>query len=186
MRVHILGASGSGTTTLGAAVAKRLDCAHFDTDTFYWEPSEPPFQQPRPVERRRKHLARALSAERWVLSGSLCGWGAPYIGLFQWVVFLSASTETRLARLREREERVFGAGALEPGGSMFESHRDFLGWARAYDEGTPDMRSLAGQTRWLRDLDCPVLRLDGEKPVELNCDRICEQVSGAPSPTGKP
>jgi predicted kinase len=31
-RLHLLGASGSGTTTLGRALAQRLGCPHFDTD----------------------------------------------------------------------------------------------------------------------------------------------------------
>jgi adenylate kinase family enzyme len=43
MRVHIVGASGSGTTTLGKALAARAGCAHLDTDEFFWMPTEPPF-----------------------------------------------------------------------------------------------------------------------------------------------
>jgi len=31
-RIHITGASGSGTTTLGEHLAKELGCAHFDND----------------------------------------------------------------------------------------------------------------------------------------------------------
>jgi adenylate kinase family enzyme len=35
-RIHILGASGSSTTTLGQALAERLGSVHFDTD---WQES---------------------------------------------------------------------------------------------------------------------------------------------------
>ena len=35
-RIHILGAAGSGTTTLGRALAERLQCPHFDTDDYFW------------------------------------------------------------------------------------------------------------------------------------------------------
>ena len=38
-RIHILGASGSGTTTLGRALAERLQCRHFDTDDYFWLPT---------------------------------------------------------------------------------------------------------------------------------------------------
>ena len=31
-RIHITGASGTGTTTLGRALAQELRCAHFDSD----------------------------------------------------------------------------------------------------------------------------------------------------------
>ena len=42
-RLHILGASGSGTTTLGRALAERLTYLHFDTDDYYWLSTDPPF-----------------------------------------------------------------------------------------------------------------------------------------------
>jgi adenylate kinase family enzyme len=82
-RIHILGASGSGTTTLGRALAAKLGCPHFDSDDFYWMPTEPPYRQPRPREEGQRLLGEALATSAsWVLSGSLCGWGDPFIVLF--------------------------------------------------------------------------------------------------------
>jgi len=49
-RIHLMGASGSGTTTLGRALAQRLGCPHFDTDHYFWFPTAPPFEKIRPVE----------------------------------------------------------------------------------------------------------------------------------------
>ena len=72
-RIHILGASGSGTTTLGAALAERFGVIHLDTDEYFWEPTDPPFQHPRARKQRQTLLAAALDAHsRWTLSGSLC------------------------------------------------------------------------------------------------------------------
>src|SRR5262245_2991835 len=103
-RIHIFGASGSGTTTLALTLAETHGHRHLDTDDFYWFPTNPPYRQPRPVEARLALLrdARAQSS-RWVLSGSLCGWGDPLISEFDLVVFLIVPTEVRLARLRARE-----------------------------------------------------------------------------------
>ena len=42
-RIHILGASGSGTTALGQALAEHLRCPHFDTDDYFWLPTDPPY-----------------------------------------------------------------------------------------------------------------------------------------------
>jgi hypothetical protein len=42
-RIHIFGASGSGTTTLGAAIADRYGYAHLDVDQYFWMPTDPPF-----------------------------------------------------------------------------------------------------------------------------------------------
>jgi hypothetical protein len=41
--VHIFGASGAGTSTLGRALGERLALAHLDTDDFFWMPTDPPF-----------------------------------------------------------------------------------------------------------------------------------------------
>ena len=54
--------SGSGTTTLGRALAGRLALAHFDTDDFYWLPTDPPYQAARPMPDRLQRLEAALDA----------------------------------------------------------------------------------------------------------------------------
>lgn len=51
-RVHILGASGSGTTTLGRALAQAWSVPHADADDYFWVPADPPYLQKRPVEER--------------------------------------------------------------------------------------------------------------------------------------
>ncbi len=88
-RIHILGASGSGTTTLGREIARRFGHAHLDVDDFFWERTDPPFTRQREVEARRAMLAAALEAHpRWVLSGSLVGWGDVFIPRFELVIFM--------------------------------------------------------------------------------------------------
>ena len=173
MRVHILGASGSGTTTLGIALADRLGVPHFDTDDYFWEPTDPPFERPRPRAERLSLLESSLAdATDWVLSGSLCGWGDPLISRFDLVVFLLVPTGLRLARLQRREREQFGAEAIEPGGKMHENCTAFLEWAADYDEGDLDMRSLARHEAWVAELPCPVERLDGEMTVADQLERI--------------
>ena len=46
-KIHVLGASGSGTTTTAKALAKILGYVHLDTDNYFWEPSDIPFTQKR-------------------------------------------------------------------------------------------------------------------------------------------
>jgi adenylate kinase family enzyme len=103
-RIHIFGASGSGTTSLASALAVTHGHRHLDTDDFYWLPTDPPYRQPRPPEVRLELLRRALTESgSWVLSGSLCGWGDPLIPEFELVIFLVVPTQVRLTRLRARE-----------------------------------------------------------------------------------
>ena len=166
--IHILGGSGSGTTTLGSALAAKHGHTHLDTDDFYWIPTDPPFVEKRPIEQRLELLREAMQrSNSWVLSGSLAGWGDPLIPEFELVVFLVVPVEVRMRRLRAREIQHYGHVA----------HLDFLEWANKYDTGGFEMRSRKFHEAWLKNLQTPVLRLEGERPV----DELLAQVEQFPS-----
>ena len=165
-RMHILGASGSGTTTLGRALAERLHYPHFDTDDYFWLPTEPPYTQRRRQTERARLLMDDLTAHHlWVVSGSLCGWGDVAISLFELVVFLWIPQDIRMARLQHREHERFGE-RIRPGGDMYEHSQAFLAWAASYDEGGVNMRSRRRHDQWLRTLPCPVLYFEGAYTIE--------------------
>jgi adenylate kinase family enzyme len=171
-RIHILGASGSGTSTLATALADKLQCKHFDVDQFCWLQTDPPFQTIRPRQERVPLLQEALaSSVSWTLSGSLCGWGDSFISQFDLVVFLSMHQNERLARLRAREATRYGAAIL-PGGVMYKQHQDFMEWAASYEEGGLDTRSRKLHEHWLAALPCPVIRLEGEMPTDAQVSTV--------------
>jgi adenylate kinase family enzyme len=166
-RLLIFGASGSGTSTLGGQIAAIHGLTLFDVDDFFWEMTDPPFQQARERSERRRLLMEALSSERrWVLSGSICGWGDAAIPLFDLAVFVITPTALRLERLHARERRRFG-DRLSANGDMHKQHEDFLAWAAQYDEGPISMRSRLLHEEWLNKLGCPVVRVDGSCPIEV-------------------
>ncbi|WDU63407.1 AAA family ATPase [Pseudomonas poae] len=159
-KIHIVGAAGAGTTTLGMALAERLNIAYFDTDYFYWQQTDNPFTVARPKEERIRLLQEQTAGlEGWVLSGSLCGWGDPMTAHFTHVVFLRLAPDVRLQRLRLREVQRYGDQILE-GGSRHENSVAFLAWAARYDDGNHSLRSLRRHESWLKALTCPVIRLD--------------------------
>jgi adenylate kinase family enzyme len=165
-RIHIFGASGSGTSSLASTLAAGHGHRHLDTDDFFWLPTDPPYAQPRPRELRLRLLRSALAeSPSWVLSGSLCGWGDPLIPEFDLVVFLLVPTEVRLTRLRAREAERYGHEAIAPGGARRAAHLEFLDWAGRYDAGGVEMRSRALHEAWISALPVPVLRLEGVRPV---------------------
>ena len=177
-RLHILGASGSGTTTLGSALAECLGCPHLDTDDYFWLPTDPPFQQVRSRTERQALLGADLARHGgWVLSGSLCGWGDIFMPMFEVVVFLWVPPHIRLARLQKREQQRYGDNALAPGGPLHTPYTAFMAWAAAYESGDMQMRSRRRHEQWLRELPCPVLRLEGEQQVEECRARVIQYVS---------
>jgi hypothetical protein len=101
----------------------------------------------------------------WILSGSVSGWGDPLIPHFDLVVFLTTVRNIRLQRLRAREEARFGTEAVVPGGWRHAETEEFIEWASHYEDGEQVSRNLATHQAWLAKLPCPVLRLDGSRPL---------------------
>jgi adenylate kinase family enzyme len=164
-RIHITGASGSGVTTLGRALADALALPHHDTDDYLWAPTTPPYRELRKAEDRLRLMHEVfLPRADWVLSGGVDGWGNPLVPLFDLVIFLQVPGEVRIARLRDREARHFGADAVASGGWRHAETEDFITWAH-YEDGTREGRSLARQEEWLATLPCRILRLDGTRPT---------------------
>jgi adenylate kinase family enzyme len=175
-RIHILGASGSGTTTLGRALAERLNYTHFDTDGYFWEPTDPPFMEKREITLRQQLLMDDLTTHKsWVLSGSLCGWGDIAIPLFDLVIYLWISQDIRLKRLRQREHQRYGE-RITAGGDMYEKSQAFLDWAASYDDGGLDMRSRRLHEQWLSTLPCPIVCIEGEYTIEEQIDVLIAEI----------
>lgn len=172
LEMHVLGASGSGATTLGRALAAELGLAHLDCDDYYWEPSDPPYTLKRSPEERLRLLRLDLPESAWILSGSMVQWGDPLISLFTHVLLIEIGREARLERLRRREAERYGARIL-PGGDMHTHHREFMAWASRYDDGGLDVRSKELHERWIEKVACPILRVEGERPTS---DQLAEIV----------
>ena len=167
-RLHILGPSGSGTTTLGRLVASEWSVPHADADDYFWLPTSPPYVDKRPIPERLRLMDDVFVArESWVLSGSVMGWGEPLLRHVDAVVFLTLAQEVRLDRLHTREAGRYGR-SIDAGGSRHAAHQEFIEWAKGYDDPEFHGRSRARHEEWLRSVTCPVIRLDSaDDPAAL-------------------
>ena len=168
MLILITGASGSGTSTLGAALAKELGTAHLDADDYYWLPTTPPFTTKRD---RTERLALALhdvrAKQNAVVTGSIMEWGLELENAFDLIVFLYLDAAIRVERLRAREIAYLG-----------KADEEFLEWAAQYDEGIQGGRSLAKHRAWLAARTCPVLELRGDLSVRDRVDAVLKHLAG--------
>jgi len=184
--IHITGASGSGATTLGRALADAMALPHHDTDDYFWQPTIPPYRTERAAPDRLRLMREVfLPRADWVLSGSLEGWAAPVVPMVDLVVFLTAPNEVRLKRLRERETRHFGASVVAPGGWRHEETESFLEWASHYEDGTRDGPTRDRHQAWLATLSCKVMRLDGTRPTQELVAEIVAAVLNATPPASR-
>jgi adenylate kinase family enzyme len=165
-RIHVMGASGSGTSTLARGLANAFDSQAFDTDDFYWKPTDPPFTEKRPVPDRIALMEEVFLPRRdWILSGSFTSWGAPIVPRLTHVVFLHLPGAKRLARLRRRE-RLRADPDLTRTPEWQAANRGFLDWAMSYDDPGFRGRSRGTHERWLEGLAIPVIRIDASAPAE--------------------
>jgi len=178
--IHIVGASGAGTSTLGQALERAHGYKWLDTDDYFWLPTDPPFMQARPYEERAALMqAEMQKHHKCVISGSLCGWGDIFIPRFDLVIFIDTATELRIDRLNRREYERFSA-RIRQGGDMYDEHIRFIEWAKTYDTNSPPERCRTLHEAWFKQLTCPLLRLDGSKPVDELLRQIREgsQING--------
>jgi adenylate kinase family enzyme len=173
-RIHVLGAAGSGSTTLGESVARRLGIPHADADHFFWMPTDPPFTTRRPRVERLALLTQELPADgNWVFSGSAISWATALEPAYDLIVFLWLDPAVRMARLRHRETARYGA-RIEPGGDMAIASAAFFQWAADYDTAGPTQRSLAAHEAWLSGEAANVLRLDSAQPLDALTEAVLQ------------
>ena len=170
--IHVTGASGAGTTTLGQALERKYGYKWLDSDDFFWMPTDPPFIKLFSLEKRVELMSAALrDAPKCVISGSLCGWGDCFITKFDLVIFIDTPTDIRIDRLKKREAVRFG-GRIHYSGDMYDAHTEFIEWASVYDTAGVEQRSRALHEEWFKKLSCLLLRLDGTKPVEQLLEKV--------------
>jgi hypothetical protein len=156
----------------GRCAERGIGGRFLDTDAYYWLDTDPPFTSKREPSDRVAMIERDIQGETdWVLSGSICSWGDPLLHHFTVAVFLRLDSALRMARIHERERQRYGE-RIAPGGDMRAAHLEFMDWARSYDHAEAPIRSLDLHERWMRQLDCPIIRLDSAGPVDELCDEV--------------
>jgi adenylate kinase family enzyme len=166
-RINIIGASGTGKTTLAKALAHKLDCLQFDSDDYFHIPTNPPYQKQRSPEERKALIERDLSKQSsWVLSGGAAVWEPTPELDFTLVVFLYLAPAIRLERLRVREAKLFGA-RIQAAGDMALDHKEFMEWTAGYDSGkSAGTNTLLRHESFLVSVRCPALRIDEPMTTE--------------------
>ncbi len=164
--IHIFGASGSGTTTLGKKICEELGYTLMDTDNYFWIPTEPPFTHKRSKKERIELMKNDINkSENVVISGSLTDWGDELIPYFTLAIRIEMKQSVRIDRLVKREKERYGS-RIEPNGDMYQHHIEFVEWAKSYDNGGLDIRSKAMHDELEKSFQCKILYLDGEDNLD--------------------
>ena len=167
--IHIAGACGSGTSTLGQALERKYGYKWLETDDYFHLPNG---QYRSREERDSLLMAEIGNHSKCAISGSLANWGEVFIPVFDLVVYVSTPTNIRIERLNKRQYERFGERICE-GGDMYNYHIDFIEMAGKYDI-LEQGRCRKRHEEWFKLLNCPLVRVDGTESVDTLIAKIIE------------
>lgn len=167
--IIVFGANGSGKSTLGRELARILNLKYMDIEDYHFIKSEIPYT----VERTREDCLNLMLADiekhdSFVLSAVVGDFGEEISSMYNFAVFISAPLETRIERIKQRAYEQHGERIRE-GGDMYDQHLKFVDFVAS--------RSLSGIEQWAKTLVCPVIHVDGTKPISENTKIVVEEYS---------
>ena len=167
--IQICGLNGCGKSTIGRALARETGFYFIDNENLFFSRTDAhePYANPRSRSEAEKLLMDEVSAhENFVFAAVRGDYGKDIASFYQWVVVAEAPLEIRLQRVRSRSFQKFGNRML-PGGELYESEEAFFRMIEARREDYVES--------WVKTLSCPVIRIDGTRPVEDNVRLILRQ-----------
>lgn len=172
MKILIFGASGSGTTTLASSLSQRTGFPHLEVDSFYWKPTNPPFQEKVDKTVRQNNLLQNFqSYDNVIICGSMVSWGEVWETAFDLVIFIYLKNDIRMQRLQNREIERYGDRLFSDKQTQ-ENSKAFIQWANKYEDSNFSGRSLKIHENWIKKVDCPILRLDGSDSLNDKTEYI--------------
>ncbi len=160
--ILVCGLNGAGKSTFGKALAERLQFHFIDNEDLYFPKTDKNylFADPRTKEEVESLLWNELQQhDRFVFAAVTGNYGKNILPFFRFAIFIEVPKEVRIQRVRNRSYERFGK-RMESGGDLYEKEERFFAFVSNREEHMV--------TDWLQCLDCPVIRIDGTKPIEEN------------------
>jgi len=168
--ILICGLNGAGKSTLGKALAEKLHFYFIDNEDLYFPKTDPNYMyaSPRTREEAKKLLFREIKAhENFVFASVKGDYGEEIYPFFQYVILIDVPKDIRMERVKKRSFQKFGNRML-PGGDLHEQEEGFFEFVKSRAENTVK--------EWVQLLSCPIIRIDGTKPIEENIDFIIKEI----------
>ncbi len=168
--ILVCGLNGCGKSTLGKVLAKKLHFHFIDNEDLYFPKTDPHYiyASPRTRKEVEKLLWREIKAhENFVFTSVKGDYGENICRFFQYAVVINVPKDIRIQRVKERSYQKFGKRMLA-GGDLHEQEERFFDFVDSRPEDTVE--------KWVKSLKCPILRIDGTKPVEENVDLVIKRI----------
>ncbi len=170
MGIIVCGLNGSGKSTLGKALAKKLQIHFIDAEDLFFPKSDPQYIYATP--RTHKEVEQLLwneimAHENYVFAAVKGDYGERIYPYFNYAVLIDVPKDIRMQRVKNRSFQKFGK-RMQSGGDLYEIEERFFELVESRPEDFVE--------NWLEQLNCPILRVDGTKPIDQNVDYIIGQI----------
>lgn len=168
--IIICGGNGSGKTTLGRELAKELQYKHMDIEDYYFLDTPIPYSKSRTREEVCELMLKDIKKyNNFIISAVNGDFGADINSRYELAIFLDVPLDIRLKRVKQRAYDKFGDRVLA-GGDMYEQEQQFFkAVEKNYEKKTEQTKE------WIKTLSCPVIYLDGTKPIEENIEYLMKK-----------
>ena len=169
--IQICGLNGCGKSTLGKALAEKLDFHFIDNENLYFarEHANEPYANPRSEEEvERLLINEVIEHPNFIFSAVRGNYGKEIIPMYNYVVVIEAPKEVRSQRVRNRSFQKFGKRMLIDG-DLYEREEAFFRMAESRKDDYVE--------NWLKMVKCPIIRIDGTKKIEENVQIIVQAIN---------
>lgn len=168
-KVIICGGNGAGKSTLGKRLAQELSWTFRDIEDYYFpvKTADNKYATGRTGEEVAVLLAEDMKHHENMVLASVRGNHSDEIAsMFTCAVVIEVPKDVRMKRIRNRSYGQFGDRIL-PGGDLHNQQERFFDMVERRPEDYA--------TKWLEEVDIPVIYVDGTKTVESNVMKIIKK-----------
>lgn len=168
--IILCGLNGAGKSTLGKALAEKINFYFIDNEDLYFQKKDPRYlyASPRTHEEAVRILFSEIKAhENFVFASVKGDYGEAIASFFDYAVLIFVPKDIRIQRIKNRSFQKFGNRMLQ-GGDLYEQEESFFDFVKSKSENTVE--------EWAQSLSCPIIRVDGTRPIEENIKIIVENI----------
>ena len=162
MGILICGLNGVGKSTVGKSLAERLSYRFIDNEDLFFPKVDPSYEfaNPRTKTEVIRVLDDMISENKCFIFCAVRGdYGERLLAALDYIIYIYVPKEERDKRVFNRSYEKFGDRMLE-GGDLYEKENSFLLLAQNRPDDYVE--------RWLGEVNIPVIRIDGTRPVADN------------------
>jgi len=169
--IQICGLNGSGKSTLGRALAEKIGFYFIDDENLYFSRSNPnePYTNPKPrYEVEQLLMNEVKNHPDFVFAAVKGDYEKDIISMYDYVIMIEVPKSVRSKRVRNRSFKKFGSRMLL-GGDLYNQEEAFFQMVES--------RQSSYVENWLQTVKCPIIRVDGTKPIDENVEYIINSIS---------